>query len=477
MPITKADLFQVEGAPSGLPTGLLVAVWLDAAQAAQLAIPGGEPADQLHLTLCYCGDANAMSDVQIGRAIAACAEAGAMWGPLTGQIAGLGRFNASESSDDKDVLYANVDVPGLAELRHFLAASLEMAGCPPLRNHGYTPHITLAYIEAGADFPLERIETMPFVIRSIWVGVGDRRTEIMLNGDLDGKSIKGKDGKMTIYKSATIEVLDGKANGPWDILISTDRLDRDRDTINQLGWRVGDYMKNPVVMWSHDYHGYTPAGGVPIGKTHTLRVDTLGLIANFDFRQPANEHDFVSVIRSAWEQEVLRAASVGFQPVEWGDNESGGKGFKTQDLLEWSLTAIPANADALRRSYQLALKAAGMDALLDPDFVSITKRGRVLSSRNESRIRTAVDTLSAVLSELGEMPTTEDDAASARAADRPDKSPNATPVQKIQPPPNETNTDTPAPADIDNNNELTPKQEAELAQALAELSEELVDLI
>ena len=181
----KADLFPVEGEH----TGLLIAAWLDPDLASRLAIPGGEPADALHLTLCYCGDAAEISDVAIGRALDRVAWAAEGTAPLTGQIAGLGRFNASPSSDGKDVVYANVDVPGLDRLRYMIAEMLESAGCPPMTNHGYTPHVTLAYIDAGADMPLQRIETMPIVINSIWLSVGDRRTEIPLT---NGEPIKAK---------------------------------------------------------------------------------------------------------------------------------------------------------------------------------------------------------------------------------------------------------------------------------------------
>jgi 2'-5' RNA ligase len=177
---TKAELFQVD--PNAAHTGLLFAVWLDPALASALALPGGEPAEQLHLTLCYCTDANEMTDVQIGRAINAAAEAGMMFGPLTGSINGLLRFNASESSDDLDVFAAQVDVPGLEDLRQYLASMLDFADCPPSQGHGYTPHVTLAYIDPGAALPMQRLETQPFTIRSIWVGVGDRRTEIPLTG-------------------------------------------------------------------------------------------------------------------------------------------------------------------------------------------------------------------------------------------------------------------------------------------------------
>jgi len=170
---------------------------------------------------------------------------------------------------------------------------------------------------------------------------------------------------MSVTKSANLTILDGKAAGPWDILITTGAADRDRDTINPMGWVTDSYMRNPVVMWAHDYVGMTPTGGVPIGKTVSLQNDREGLIASFVFRDPANDGDFVNVIRSAWEQGILNAASVGFDSIKWRENDRGGKDFSEQELLEWSIVAIPANATALRRSYEVALKAAGMGALLD----------------------------------------------------------------------------------------------------------------
>jgi hypothetical protein len=34
--------------------------------------------------------------------------------------------------------------------------------------------------------------------------------------------------------------------------ISTASVDRDGDTIAVAGWRLENYLKNPVVLWSHD---------------------------------------------------------------------------------------------------------------------------------------------------------------------------------------------------------------------------------
>lgn len=171
---------------------------------------------------------------------------------------------------------------------------------------------------------------------------------------------------MSERKAATLKVIKADKDS-WNVLISTGDVDRDSDTINPLGWQVDSYMKNPVVMWGHDYMGITPAGGVPIGKTTSLSITPEGPVATFEFRQPAHAGDFVNIVRSAWEQGILQAASVGFRPLKWSDRENGGRDFHEQELLEWSIVAIPANGAALRRSYETALKAAGMGALLKDD--------------------------------------------------------------------------------------------------------------
>ena len=172
-----------------------------------------------------------------------------------------------------------------------------------------------------------------------------------------------------ILKNTEITPLDRNKNGSYDILISSSSVDGDNDTIAQDGWKLERYLSNPVVMYGHDYTGQTPAGGIPVGLSNALTLDALGLIANFNFREPANEQDFVTVVRSAWEQEFLRAGSVGFKPVKYIWNEErGGYDFSEQELIEWSIVSIPANADALRRSaVEVMFKSAGFSSLLvDP---------------------------------------------------------------------------------------------------------------
>lgn len=163
-------------------TGLLVALWLNAETARQLALPGGEPAEALHVTLCYCGDTTEMDDLTLFRAVAAVDRSVSYSAPLTGKVAGYGRFNASETSDGRDVFYAAVDVPALAELRQGIANELTWAGCPPRATHGFTPHITLAYLDPGAPNPVEAVPSWPLRFGAVTVRMGDQGLTIPLNG-------------------------------------------------------------------------------------------------------------------------------------------------------------------------------------------------------------------------------------------------------------------------------------------------------
>jgi hypothetical protein len=72
----------------------------------------------------------------------------------------------------------------------------------------------------------------------------------------------------------------------------------------------------------------------------------------------------MNIIRLLWDEGLLRAASIGFTPMEWKENELGGKDFTKWSLLEISLVPIPANASALR------LAAKGIDDSTPVEVVS-----------------------------------------------------------------------------------------------------------
>ncbi len=131
---------------------------------------------------------------------------------------------------------------------------------------------------------------------------------------------------------------------PWTL--STFDLDRMGERIDPQGWDCKQYLKNPIVEWSHRYD--IPA----IGKVDGLTVDENGLHGLVVFND--KEYDpFGWSIGERVKAGVIRAGSVGFRAleIEIPSKEESKDGtfliFRKQELLEFSICNIPANPYAL----------------------------------------------------------------------------------------------------------------------------------
>ena len=197
---------------------------------------------------------------------------------------------------------------------------------------------------------------------------------------------------MLVNKHATLELIDRTKMG-GRIRISSGNPDRDKDRVIPRGGRLDRYLANPIVQWGHQ----TWEPWQTIGRTTEIAVSDGGLDATFELRPAANEADPQNVVLLLWNDNYIRTASIGFQPLAATPNDMGGLDFTEWELLEWSLVPIPANADAMR----LAAKS------LHPDAVKafapiVSKRGRVLSRSNEDLLRGAYDNLGKILSQLSD---------------------------------------------------------------------------
>jgi 2'-5' RNA ligase len=168
-------------------TGMMLALLLDPETAQRLALAGGEPASELHITLAYLGD---MEDEETDerlrpdtmrepmlRIVDAIASTST---PLSGRIAGIGRFAPAET--DTTPVLALVDIPGLAEFRAELVAAIDQAGYFVADNHGYTPHVTLAYIDAAEPTPIATVPQVELTFDTVWLCIGDERIAFKLGG-------------------------------------------------------------------------------------------------------------------------------------------------------------------------------------------------------------------------------------------------------------------------------------------------------
>lgn len=144
--------------------------------------PGGVKTEDLHITLLYLGKTDdykgPLTEQQVIEQVRNYAKDHEGFMPT---LAGITRFS-SHPDPDKDYEYppdpivANVDSPEVDEMRK---AMVEMFGKGP-SYHGYTPHMTLAYVDRDDPMPVQRFQSQPVLVTAIRVGWGKNTTDIPL---------------------------------------------------------------------------------------------------------------------------------------------------------------------------------------------------------------------------------------------------------------------------------------------------------
>ena len=176
------------------------------------------------------------------------------------------------------------------------------------------------------------------------------------------------------YKEFTVEskALD---DGSYEAVITTSAKDRQGEIVVSTGIDVGNYMKNPVVLFAHDY------ASPPVAKALSLTTTAEGITARFIFPEKGISQR-ADEIHAFWDAHFLNAVSIGFIPQEWAQDATDPTITKAE-LLEFSIVPVPANQEALR----LMLEQAQVEL----------KEGRVLSKANRDLVQSCVDALTALL--------------------------------------------------------------------------------
>jgi len=120
-------------------------------------------------------------------------------------------------------------------------------------------------------------------------------------------------------------------SGIFEVVITTENLDRYQEVIKLDGWETERYLANPVVLWGHDHNRI-------IGMATSLEVRDGKMIAKGKFA-PTEEGQEK---RQLYDAGFLRATSVGFM-----EKEREGNLITKAELLEFSFVSVPANPYAL----------------------------------------------------------------------------------------------------------------------------------
>lgn len=176
-------------------------------------------------------------------------------------------------------------------------------------------------------------------------------------------------------------------------IASDESLDRDGDIVTAAGWKLDNYLKNPVVLYGHDY------GELPVGKAEKVFIDVAACQLVIDVKFPAikdispdgepSEHAlFVDSVYNLAKLGLLNAVSVGFrgikvEPILDGDGHYTGRRFVEQELMELSIVPVPANANAVA-----IMRSAKVDETVIKSFQATAKQGRRLSAASITSLRT-----------------------------------------------------------------------------------------
>jgi len=124
---------------------------------------------------------------------------------------------------------------------------------------------------------------------------------------------------------------DDTSTGTFEVVITTENLDRYQEVIKLDGWQLEHYLNNPVVLWGHDHNKI-------IGVCTGLESRDGKLIAKGKFAPTAEGQEK----RKLYDAGFLRATSVGFI-----EKEREGNLITKAELIEFSFVSVPANPYAL----------------------------------------------------------------------------------------------------------------------------------
>jgi HK97 family phage prohead protease len=122
-------------------------------------------------------------------------------------------------------------------------------------------------------------------------------------------------------------------------------IDRSNEIIDAKAWDLGDFLKNRVLMLSHDY------SKLPVGKVLWIKATPDGLKFKAQFADTTTGRE----VEQLYKEDVMNAFSVGFIPIEHKEevfNEPDGSTkniirYTKCKLLEISCVSIPCCPDAL----------------------------------------------------------------------------------------------------------------------------------
>jgi HK97 family phage prohead protease len=138
---------------------------------------------------------------------------------------------------------------------------------------------------------------------------------------------------------------------------STSIVDRMGEIIDQDGWDLKNFKKNPALLWGHNIREEKP----PIGRVEKIWFEGEGKNKRLMFKAVFDMADnFAAEVWRKFKDGFLNAFSVGFLPVEREGNT-----YTKSELLEISAVSVPANPQALVQLRSMGFETLEWEELAD----------------------------------------------------------------------------------------------------------------
>ena len=129
-------------------------------------------------------------------------------------------------------------------------------------------------------------------------------------------------------------------NGIFEVIATSEDVDRHGEIIRIDGWDIANYLKNPIILFGHDYNELDNV----VGRATDIRFDgtkmiVCGMFASADANPKAQQ------LRKLYDEGIIKTVSVGFIPLERDPHDASA--ITRAELLELSFVPIPANPKAL----------------------------------------------------------------------------------------------------------------------------------
>lgn len=205
---------------------------------------------------------------------------------------------------------------------------------------------------------------------------------------LEGKSYKKIDHDL-IFDVKAINEEEFTVEGVFSSAVE----DLQGEIVDQTGWDLTQFLKNPVVLWSHK------DDELPVGQVIAIGTNEQGNLAG-TIKFAVREYEFAATLFKLYAGRYCRAFSAGFLNNLFEiDQENEKIILKSNKLLEMSCVNIPANELALAKSKGIDITPIEKQITKDAQHVleTVQKEGRVLSKANREKVQAAVVALNELL--------------------------------------------------------------------------------